>query len=344
MGIRLLFICLLLGAPMNLVGADIDSFHSRVFATDVGCNASFPEYSFKVTSEYSIGNTFLLLQAGRLTHEKPTLIIDQLEQWGFDSVEFIGEGNSRVAGYFARHQDFDLMVMRGTDTVFEAVMDGIFAQLPSRLIGFRGLTHSGFATLYKRYQPRIKKLLKKAQEDGPEKPIVMAGHSLGGVLARFAALDAAKINMNVEAAYVMGSPRIGNDDFYRYFDQNRNFPVYLTSHKKDLTPHLPPTKANFSYFANLFGEIVPQLETFVGSAVRWLNYDSHVVQGVYAFDENGLEKLIGDIPSEQYYWQNLSRQLTESPWTEWPMIISQHSADVHDPDRYLCALSGFSRG
>ena len=332
------YIYLFLAFPLIGQG-EVDDFHSHKFETRVGCNEAFPGYSFKVTSEYDIGNTFLLLQAGRLTQEPPELIYEQLERWGFSSTDLIGENKARAAGYFARHEKFNLLAMRGTDTVFEGVMDGFFAQVPARLLGFRGLTHSGFSALYRNYQSKIKKLLKTSYSSEPNKPLVITGHSLGGVLARMAALDAVKQKVNVLFTHVMASPRIGNDDFRTYFDKQRNFPVYMTSHRKDITPHLPPTKLNFSHFANLIGEIIPQLKNFIGGAVQWLNYDSHVLQGMYTFDNRGVEKRTGDGASEQDYWQYLTEQLMAHPWTHWPSIIAQHSAEVHDPDRYLCALT-----
>nr|XP_018681933.1 PREDICTED: lipase-like isoform X2 [Musa acuminata subsp. malaccensis] len=71
------------------------------------------------------------------------------------------------------------------------------------------------------------------------------GHSLGGALASFCALDLT-VNHGVELVHLMtfGQPRIGNAAFASYFSKFVPNAVRVT-HENDIVPHLPPY---YSYF------------------------------------------------------------------------------------------------
>ncbi|KMZ72989.1 putative class 3 lipase [Zostera marina] len=70
--------------------------------------------------------------------------------------------------------------------------------------------------------------------------IVVTGHSMGGAIASFCALDLA-VNYKVKTVQLMtfGQPRIGNEIFSSYFSEHVPHAIRVTN-RNDMVPHLPP--------------------------------------------------------------------------------------------------------
>ena len=76
----------------------------------------------------------------------------------------------------------------------------------------------------------------------------MTGHSLGGALATHAVSHLWKLGYKVDQFYSLGSPRVGDNLFQRWFNsvfQDR-FKARITHHK-DPVPHLPPSDWGFRH-------------------------------------------------------------------------------------------------
>lgn len=124
--------------------------------------------------------------------------------------------------------------------------------------------HSGFFKTYSVASEEIKKISLSLLKKYADYHLVCTGHSLGGALAVFAAIDIkemiiAQKHKNVErvSAITVGEPRIGNEAFSEYFAYL--FPTNIASdtplHKInirivnnfDAVPHLAPSVLGFSH-------------------------------------------------------------------------------------------------
>jgi hypothetical protein len=64
----------------------------------------------------------------------------------------------------------------------------------------------------------------------------LAGHGLGGALAVLTAARLDREDVEVNAVYTFGAPRVGNLDFY----YNYNVPTYRIVYNNDILTHVPP--------------------------------------------------------------------------------------------------------
>jgi Lipase (class 3) len=113
--------------------------------------------------------------------------------------------------------------------------------------------HTGFFVAYKDIQPQvnamIEKMLDKYSHLNPS--IFVTGHSLGGALAVFAAIDI-KVHHRYQdvTLYTYGQPRVGNEAFSRFVDR-----VFWGKHERvtnddDMVPHVPPRILGYYHSGN----------------------------------------------------------------------------------------------
>lgn len=71
--------------------------------------------------------------------------------------------------------------------------------------------HQGFLEAYLQMREQVLDGLRTLRQAYPEAPILLTGHSLGGVFATFAAIDVLHaLKESVQALYTFGKPRVGN--------------------------------------------------------------------------------------------------------------------------------------
>ncbi|RIB11482.1 Alpha/Beta hydrolase protein [Gigaspora rosea] len=100
------------------------------------------------------------------------------------------------------------------------------------------LVHFGFYTAFLTFQQELRKVISESIKQYPDYKLVVTGHSLGGALASFAALDLKQSGAN-PCLYTYGEPRIGNTVFasfmYKTLDTMRR-----VVNQADEVPHLIP--------------------------------------------------------------------------------------------------------
>ncbi|PKY48462.1 alpha/beta-hydrolase [Rhizophagus irregularis] len=118
--------------------------------------------------------------------------------------------------------------------------------------------HHGFLNAWEQIQPQVTDDLIKLVQEKPNFKVGFMGHSLGGALAAFSALDLIqKVPelANNERLFLatFGQPRMGDDVFAKYVDDNLK--VLRTVVRGDPIPRLPPPwKIPFVGFYKHFGE------------------------------------------------------------------------------------------
>uniref|UniRef100_A0A0D9VTZ2 Fungal lipase-type domain-containing protein n=1 Tax=Leersia perrieri TaxID=77586 RepID=A0A0D9VTZ2_9ORYZ len=104
------------------------------------------------------------------------------------------------------------------------------------------LVHTGLYSSYNNtlLRPAIANAVRKARKLYGDFSIIVTGHSMGGAIASFCALDLA-ITHGGNNVYLMtfGQPRVGNAAFAAYFAKYVPNTVRVT-HERDIVPHLPP--------------------------------------------------------------------------------------------------------
>ncbi len=120
-------------------------------------------------------------------------------------------------GFLLTSEEFNMLVFRGTQRKFEFLGDLLTLQksyvnpLTEEALG---QVHLGFYSLY--FNQLADAVKNAVQNLDPAKPLVIAGHSLGGAMANLAAIDLAihrpelKSNLHL---YTYGTPRVGDRTF-----------------------------------------------------------------------------------------------------------------------------------
>ncbi|WP_018754504.1 lipase family protein [Paenibacillus terrigena] len=139
---------------------------------------------------------------------------------------------------FVLESESDLIIaFRGTVSTSDWISDAIAVQTPFKFVNNAGLTHKGFTDIYTSARTQILELLGKLPAG---KTVYITGHSLGGALATFCAIDvASNTPFTTPWVYTFGSPRVGDPAFSKAFIRLVKG-SYRVNNLVDAVTHIPP--------------------------------------------------------------------------------------------------------
>ncbi|XP_068658763.1 probable feruloyl esterase A isoform X1 [Aristolochia californica] len=170
----------------------------------------------------------------------------------FEVIELIVDVQNCLQAFVGVAQDLNAIVIafRGTQehSIQNWVEDLFWKQLDLNYPGMpEALVHHGFYSAYHNttLRPCVLNAVKRAKELYGELGVMVTGHSMGGAMASFCALDLT-VNHEVKNVQLMtfGQPRVGNAAFASYFKKHVPNTIRITN-EHDMVPHLPPY---YSYF------------------------------------------------------------------------------------------------
>ena len=135
-----------------------------------------------------------------------------------------------------------LIVIRGTDTLLEWLVDAEFAPTRFPAVQHSGLVEDGFYSVYSslRCSPSGADVLSLIRQSAPGTKVTVAGHSLGAAVATLLALDIAVALPEVDLTlYTYASPKVGDRTFAALCNA-RIATHFRIANKPDLVPHTPP--------------------------------------------------------------------------------------------------------
>ncbi|WVZ50055.1 hypothetical protein U9M48_001350 [Paspalum notatum var. saurae] len=166
---------------------------------------------------------------------------------GFEIIEIIVDVESCLQAFVGVAPDprSIIIAFRGTQqhSVSNWIEDLFWKQLDVSYPGMPdAMVHHGFYSAYYNTTVRheILEAIRCARKTYGKLPINVVGHSMGGALASFCALDLS-VQFGSEEVELMtfGQPRIGNPAFAAYFAEQVPKTIRVT-HQNDVVPHLPP--------------------------------------------------------------------------------------------------------
>ncbi|KAL6613843.1 hypothetical protein ACP70R_036113 [Stipagrostis hirtigluma subsp. patula] len=171
---------------------------------------------------------------------------------GFEMMEIIVDVENCLQAYVGFASDINavVVVFRGTqeNSIQNWIEDLLWKQLDLDYPGMpEAMVHRGFYSAYHNTTLRdgVVDGIQKTRKLYGDVPIMITGHSMGGAMASFCALDLV-VNYGLDGVKLMtfGQPRIGNAAFASYFKKYLPHAIRVT-HAHDIVPHLPPY---FSFF------------------------------------------------------------------------------------------------
>lgn len=166
---------------------------------------------------------------------------------GFEMIELIIDVQNCLEAYVGFASDMNAVVVafRGTQetSIQNWIEDLFWKQLD---FDYPGMTeakvHSGFYSAYHNTTLRegVINGIQKTMEAYGNIPIMVTGHSMGGAMASFCALDLI-VNYGLKDVTLLtfGQPRIGNTVFASHFNKYLPNAIRVTN-EHDIVPHLPP--------------------------------------------------------------------------------------------------------
>ncbi|KAG8090270.1 hypothetical protein GUJ93_ZPchr0011g27208 [Zizania palustris] len=166
---------------------------------------------------------------------------------GFEMIEIIVDVENCLQAFVGVAPDPQSIIIafRGTQehSVSNWIEDLFWKQLDVTYPGMpEAMVHHGFYSAYYNTTLRheILKSIRWARKTYGRLPIIVIGHSMGGSLASFCALDlSVKYGSQEVQLMTFGQPRVGNPAFAAYFNEQVPRKIRVT-HQNDVVPHLPP--------------------------------------------------------------------------------------------------------
>jgi predicted lipase len=157
----------------------------------------------------------------------------------------------KVFGFIARSGPDVVVAIRGTEGLWEWLIDSLFIQIPFPYVA-AGRTEQGFTGFYSTFrtgpgntQARVVDALRTLVADGSVQTLRITGHSLGGALATLLAIDvAANGGFASPTVYTFGSPRVGDKVFAGTYD-SLVANSWRVANLNDLVPQVPPLLAGY---------------------------------------------------------------------------------------------------
>jgi hypothetical protein len=241
-------------------------------------------------------------------------------------------------GLHAAVLEFDhkvLVLYRGTEDVLDYVLNATFyTSRHGEALGLPGWVHQGFYINFLLSWQRVSAAVREAAARG--KSVVLAGHSLGGVLSQYAAWLLENEGIRVVRVYAFQSPNPGDLEFKTRFEERFEQRHSNTVYGLDVTTHIPPVFEASEAFGEAaipyVGKVMTRLLTRARYGALGQRFSLNA-EGVRTPIENSA------IPEfEQAYWKSY-RQV--SGGKAFPLGLAADSPLIadHDIDRVLCALA-----
>ena len=138
-----------------------------------------------------------------------------------------------INGYAFEDKGTVYIFIAGTDDIKDVLADMKFISTRLDNESFFTRVHTGFYNSYKKIEKDIFKIASQ------NKPIVIAGHSLGGAIAIIAKYELSKIGINVSCV-TFGAPRVGGYLFAKKYNKLDGGSYHFIN-KNDAVTRVPKT-------------------------------------------------------------------------------------------------------
>ena len=180
-------------------------------------------------SSFNVANALYLAHASDIAyHRAPAEAA--WERLGLRAVGFRNKV-TRTRGFLGVCDSHAVLAFRGSDPVtLQTWLTDMVVRLVERA-EYHGRVHLGFSSALHQTWGKVHAML----EVVGDRPLFLAGHSMGGALAVLTACRLATLGRPAVATYTFGSPRVGD----RLFCAKYALPTYRIVNRLDLVPEVP---------------------------------------------------------------------------------------------------------
>jgi len=233
-------------ASLRLRNAGLILNRARYGRNDVIPATLFPFN--KDASGHTKPNAMWMAELSALAYHDEEYVEQQLRSWEYRNFRWITSPESQntdTVAFLATGRDYAVISFRGTSSRQNLWTDLKFSKVTA--LDDRGKVHKGFMQAYASIHGALTKAVNEVAQD---RALFVTGHSLGAALAQLAAYELAKTGKNVAAVYVFGSPRVGDEDFARAYNEQLEGQTFLHINNKDAVARVPPQWLFFRSLGN----------------------------------------------------------------------------------------------
>ncbi|MEY2987825.1 MAG: hypothetical protein RJB13_1346 [Pseudomonadota bacterium] len=259
--------------------------------------------------------------------------LSHLTKVGLYNVDLIKEESTGFQAFVGSTDEFVIVSFAGTSELIDYITDLTFASKPETIRGIPGNVHIGFLNVLERSWPKLLELVNKHSTDN--KPILMTGHSMGGAQAVISAARLAKLGFPVDSIYIYAVPRIGDETYANYIENQFPKRIWRFVNNEDLVPRLPPPPVAAEAFSRAFPGSSQEAIKLVFETLRY----KHVGQMLLQDGRGGLsEPRPFDETEDVAYWdmvqqRSQGKNLPQMIFANWRMLFD------HIPFASHCQLN-----
>lgn len=171
-------------------------------------------------------------QHAQLAYEGYDSVQSQSLSWGYDRCEFFDHKDTQA--YFMTSKSHSIIALRGTEP--DKLRDWL-TDLDARLVpGVFGWVHAGCSRALDNVWPDLFLLARESRV-----PLILTGHSLGGMLATQLLARLIDANVTVDRLCTFAPPRSGDNVFARALNHQFKQAWYFVNNN-DIVPRIPRTR------------------------------------------------------------------------------------------------------
>lgn len=179
-------------------------------------------------------------QYAQLAYEDYDGVNSQALLWGYNYCEFFDHKGTQA--YFMTGESHSIIALRGTEP---SELRDWLTDLDVRLVpGVFGSVHAGGSRALDNVWPDLFLLARSSRV-----PLILTGHSLGGMLATQLLARLIDANVMVDRLCTFAPPRSGNDVFARAINKRFKQAWYFVNNN-DIVPRIPRTRG-YSHVGNM---------------------------------------------------------------------------------------------
>jgi len=207
----------------------------------------------------SLPNARVLGQAAAVSYEDGATCERWARAQGFDeNFDFFSStgvvAHSDTQGFVAQSADLILVAFRGTQPSQPVDWLSDFEASHETWGNPAGKVHKGFYEALRAVWGHPiggKEILPARLVNRGNRPVWIAGHSLGGALAELCAAQASFVNhIPVQGVYTFGQPRVGDEEFARAVHAALGSKIFRFINDRDIVPRVPFFGTGFRHYGS----------------------------------------------------------------------------------------------
>jgi triacylglycerol lipase len=231
------------------------------------------------STQFQAAKAYWLAEASLLAYSTPADIETTVKSgWRCDRVTHFNDAKTNTQGFLAVGAGVAILAFRGTEPGQLPDWQTDAKALLKASPDYPGEIHDGFANALASVYAPVKAAVDALPGSGAL--LYITGHSLGAALATLCAhrITAAR-GYPIQGVCTYGSPRVGNPDFAKSYQQQLGPQTYRLVNNEDLVTRVPPRAVGYEHVGEMvYIDETGRLQRDIGFWYRFLNLAANAAE------------------------------------------------------------------